>query len=651
MTKRSRTGGSRSARRVARVLGTLAMGVALAMACGSSIGRGAESRSASSRSASIRGAESRTADSRRADSRTVDTAVGDRRLPVQRRRGQSADQRRTEVLERASRVTSGAAGGPAGLRIMIVTSEAPPVISGISRTIEHLRNGLTDLGHHVDIVSRADYPAFIRREVRLSAIGLFWPTLRRRFAAYDVINLHGPVPTMSEVVFLLRSTLHRAQRPTIVYTHHSDLAIAAVQPLCRVYNRIAGSLAQQADTVVVSSQAYQRKLHRNGGAPVRLIPWGVDLRGRAGTARSAAPAPLRVLFVGQFRVYKGINVLLDAVAQLSGVELTMVGSGPMTDEVTERVRRDGLDNVTLAGRVSDVELEKAYQRADVIVLPSLTTAEAYGLVLAEGMAAGCVPVASALPGVVEVAAETGIVCPPGDVAALRSAFATLRDDRNRLAVLSQRSLDRSARFSVRAMAQSYAQEFAAAAESAGRRRAGHALPQRWSTPGHLLDELLDRTGADDASLTLLCRDGRVAHGQVWTADGLTRRAEDRPARLAATLAEPVVVRATDASADDPAAARLARALPDGVSSAVLIPLRRGRGAVSVVQVLTHQESGRLLDRRDLVACLHLLDLHYDGELQALPGFSLPGSALPSPADRRADRVVAEHLTADEARSA
>lgn len=617
MTKRSRTDARRSAR-LGRVLGTLATGAALAMMSGSSVGRSADT-----------------------------TGVGDRRLPVQRRRNRSADHRRPELHERTTRVAPGTGGDVAGLRILIVTSEAPPVVSGISRTIEHLQKGLTDLGHHVDIVSRADYPAFIRREVRLSSIGLFWPTLRRRFAAYDVINLHGPVPTMSEVLFLLRATLHQAQRPTIVYTHHSDLAIAAVQPLCRVYNRIASSLAHQADTVVVSSQAYQRKLHRNGGAPVRLIPWGVDLRGRAGTARSAEPAPLRVLFVGQFRVYKGINVLLDAVAQQPGIELTMVGSGPMKDEVTERVRREGLDNVTLAGRLPDADLEEAYQRADVIVLPSLTTAEAYGLVLAEGMAAGCVPVASALPGVVEVASETGIVCPPGDVAALREAFTSLRDDRTRLATLSQRSLDRSARFSVRSMAQSYAQEFVAAAESAARQRAGHALPRRWSTPAHLLDELLDRTGADDAALTLLCRDGRVQHGQVWTADGLTRRAEDRLARLASTLTEPVVVRATESSADDQSVARLARALPDGVSSAVLIPLQRARGLVSVVQVSTREESGRILDRRDLVGCLHLLDLHYDGELQAVPGFSHPGSS--AAADRRS--AVAEHRPAGEARSA
>lgn len=613
MTKRARL---QRGRRTGRVLGTLVTGLALAMMPGSSLGRSADRMTA-------RG--------------------GDHRLPVQRHpRDRTIDvPRRADPLDRSGRPGADEPAGPTGLRILIVTSEAPPVVSGISRTIEHLQKGLSDLGHHVDIVSRADYPAFIRREVRLSSIGLFWPSLRRRFAAYDVINLHGPVPTMSEVLFLLRSTQHRAHQPAVVYTHHSDLAIAAVQPLCRVYNGIARTLAHRSDTVVVSSQAYQRKLHRNGGAPVRHIPWGVDLRGRVGQARSASAGPLRVLFVGQFRVYKGINVLLDAVAGQQDVDLTMVGSGPMSDEVAERVRREGLTNVTLAGRLSDDDLEAAYQQADVIVLPSLTTAEAYGLVLAEGMAAGCVPIASALPGVVEVAAETGIVFPPGDVAALRAAFLSLRDDRTRLATLSQRSLDRSARFSVRAMAQSYADEFLAAAESAGRRRALHAVPARWSTPAHLLDELLDRVGADEATLTLLCPDDRVRHGQVWTADGTTRREPAELARLAAALTEPALVRATDSGSDQPALARLARSLPPGIGSALLVPLRRTRGGVSVL-IVGRSDSGRPLDRRDLTAALHLVDLHYDGDLLAVPGYA---------ADRRDRAVAAERRGADAARSA
>jgi rhamnosyl/mannosyltransferase len=66
------------------------------------------------------------------------------------------------------------------------------------------------------------------------------------------------------------------------------------------------------------------------------------------------------------------------------------------------------------------------------VLPSVTRAEAFGLVLLEGMAAGCVPVASDLPGVRDVAGPTGLVVPPRDPKALRQALRGLADDEARL---------------------------------------------------------------------------------------------------------------------------------------------------------------------------------------------------------------------------
>ena len=66
------------------------------------------------------------------------------------------------------------------------------------------------------------------------------------------------------------------------------------------------------------------------------------------------------------------------------------------------------------------------------MLPSVTRAEAFGLVLVEGMAAGCVPVASDLPGVRDIAGPTGLVVPPGNPGALRAALCGLAEDRARL---------------------------------------------------------------------------------------------------------------------------------------------------------------------------------------------------------------------------
>ena len=387
-----------------------------------------------------------------------------------RRRGHRPDQRLSAAVARhripTQRGGSGESAEP-GLAILIVTSEAPPVVSGISTAVAVLRRGLTDQGHHVDVVSRDDFPRFIRGEFRFSAFAFYWPALRRRLSTYDVVNLHGPVPTISEVFLLLTRTLRRHQRPAIVYTHHSDLSITSLQRACSVYNGIAGRVAQSADAIVVSSTAYHAKLDRPSGKPVSIIPWAIDSAGRqlgerAAAGHSAQHGRLRVLFVGQLRGYKGLHVLLDAVTGLRNVSLTIVGDGPLRPELDGRVAEAGLANVRLTGRLPDVELRDAYASHDVIVLPSTTTAEAYGLVLAEGMAAGCVPVASALPGVSELARDTGLLVRPGDSRSLRAAFRTLADQPRLVDRLSAASLERAGHLSVDAMARQYERVFRAA---------------------------------------------------------------------------------------------------------------------------------------------------------------------------------------------
>jgi glycosyltransferase involved in cell wall biosynthesis len=316
----------------------------------------------------------------------------------------------------------------APLSILVFTSEVAPVVSGIATVMRNLRQGLTAIGHEVDVVSRADFPRLIHREFRFSAFLLSWPRFRRRLRRYDVVNVHGPVPTMSEIFLLLAATTMRARnRPAIVYTHHSDLAIVGLGRLCALYNRLHRRIARLSDAIVVSSEGYRDKLRTKSPVPIEIIPWGVDTE-RAIARRRRPQGELRVLFVGQLRSYKGVRGLIEAVHGLPGVSLTVVGDGPERQDLQEQVRSGGMDNVTFAGRVSDEELWRAYSWHDVIVLPSLTTAEAYGLVLGEGMAAGCVPVASDLPGVREVAGPAGMLVPPGDVHALRSTLAQLAAD-------------------------------------------------------------------------------------------------------------------------------------------------------------------------------------------------------------------------------
>jgi rhamnosyl/mannosyltransferase len=149
-----------------------------------------------------------------------------------------------------------------------------------------------------------------------------------------------------------------------------------------------------------------------------------------------------VLFVGQMRPYKGVETLLAAAAGQPWLKLTLVGEGAELPRYRRLAQRLCVTNARFTGRLSDAELHRQYRLNDVVVLPSVTRAEAFGLVLLDGMAAGCVPVASDLPGVRDVAGPTGLVVPPADARALRAALRGLACDAallERLAAASRRA--------------------------------------------------------------------------------------------------------------------------------------------------------------------------------------------------------------------
>ncbi|MFC5993596.1 glycosyltransferase [Pseudonocardia hispaniensis] len=336
-----------------------------------------------------------------------------RSVPRRERRVVSLRERRPEAAPR--------------LDVLVITSEAPPIVSGISRCVDRLSTGLRERGHRVDVLSSVQIPRFEAGEFRLSALAAHWPGIARRLDDYDVINLHGPVPSMSDLVLLMAG---RRRNTPIVYTHHSALAVRGAERLSAVYNRIHRLLSGRADMILTTSEHYAQWERRPGGPPVRVVPWGVDLRSQP--LRPRTDRPLQVLFVGQMRPYKGLEWLLPAVAGRPDIELTLVGDGQHRRDYERLAAELGASNVRFLGRVPDEVLHREYDRNDVVVLPSVTQAEAFGLVVLEGMAAGCVPVVSDLPGVRDLVAGVGTVVPRRDEAALRAALLDLAADRARL---------------------------------------------------------------------------------------------------------------------------------------------------------------------------------------------------------------------------
>lgn len=315
------------------------------------------------------------------------------------------------------------------MRILMVISEAPPVRSGIARVADRLSHGLQDAGHQVDVLSQEDVPRMARGEVRLSSMALRLPSLRQRFSQYDLIHLHGPVPTFSDVFLLAGLRGLNGKRPALVYTHHAPIDLRGVPfgLLAPLYNGLQERMARLADHVVVTTPTYGQRLSNH--VPQRklsVIPWGVEYQRFSAPLRKEGP--FTVMFLGQIRPYKGLPVLLRAFQGIDEARLWVVGDGHQAQANRELAQQLGLGNVTFWGQLPDEEMIERLQQAHVLVLPSVTRSEAFGLALLEGMSAGCVPVASHLPGVADVVGNEGFTFSPGDGQALNQILLRLRED-------------------------------------------------------------------------------------------------------------------------------------------------------------------------------------------------------------------------------
>ena len=260
------------------------------------------------------------------------------------------------------------------------------------------------------------------------------------------MDIHGPVPTFSDAAVIASNISRRRGNTRIVYTHEWEIDFPHATLLGRLYNRWHRWIANAADHVVVTTPSYAHLfLPAQRENRLSIIPWGVDT---AAFSHSGQKSPqFTVLFVGQLRPYKGLDVLIRAMTRLPRARLIIVGGGTDRSKSEALAQRLGLEGCEFRGNVSDSELAKAFGQSHVVVLPSVSKLEAFGLVLLEGMAAGCVPVASHLPGLCDVALASGYTFPPHDVEALASVLRLLNDDQDLWAQRSKLSRVRAKDFS------------------------------------------------------------------------------------------------------------------------------------------------------------------------------------------------------------
>jgi glycosyltransferase involved in cell wall biosynthesis len=294
----------------------------------------------------------------------------------------------------------------------------------------------------------------------------------------DILHLHSPYP-WGELCYLSS----RLDVPSVVL-YHSD--IVRQKRMLAVYRPFLERFLDRVDLIMTSSpnMIEGSELLAARADKCRVVPFGLPLDRLAATPaieRRAAELRARhqgrkiVLFVGRMVYYKGVDVLVQAMAGVDA-DLVLVGGGPLEDGLRRLAADAGIaSRVYFLPTLLDDELHAWYHAADVFCLPSVARSEAFGLVQIEAHAAGTPVVSTALPTGVTFAnldGKTGLIVPPSDVLALREALARLTSDDRLRARLGRQAQARALRdFTVPRMVKDTLSIYAEACERHASRRA------------------------------------------------------------------------------------------------------------------------------------------------------------------------------------
>ena len=301
--------------------------------------------------------------------------------------------------------------------VCLLNDSFPPLIDGVANTVVNYAGELPKLGYESMVITpshpNADDTAFSYPVARYPSISTqrfegypagipFSPEVAGRIKNKDVALLHTHCPVMS--TFMARQ-LRQITKAPIVFTYHTkfDVDIAnitkspSLQAACK--KALVSNVSACDEVWAVSHGAGENLRSLGYEGDYIVMPNGVDLpRKRATDQQIAAetgkydlPQDVPVyLFVGRMMWYKGLKIILDALASLQSKKhdfrMVFIGNGEDRTEIESYARACGIQNRCLfPGAIRDREALRAwYSRADLFLFPS--SYDTNGLVVREAAA-------------------------------------------------------------------------------------------------------------------------------------------------------------------------------------------------------------------------------------------------------------------------
>jgi len=221
-----------------------------------------------------------------------------------------------------------------------------------------------------------------------------------------------------------------------------------------------------ADRVVVNSEFCREALNKQGVAPEKLVVIPLAFEAEVGdrslkmedgktpnSERSTfksqpSTAPLRVLFLGQVNVRKGIHYLIEAARKLEqeNVHFNIVGPiGILSAAVASAPR-----NMTFHGPVSREGAAEWYRKSDLFVLPTLS--DGFAITQLEAMSHGLPVISTPCCGEVVSDGVDGFIVPPRDADTLAKTFLRYLSEPDLLQEQRRVALEKSKQFTLERLA-------------------------------------------------------------------------------------------------------------------------------------------------------------------------------------------------------
>lgn len=253
---------------------------------------------------------------------------------------------------------------------------------------------------------------------------IFHPEDLLRLKSFDKIYIHIQNPFIHVWLFVFY-WLFRESGVKLVCVYHSDIVKGVIGHIFDTFFIMTSFIY---DEFIVSSPKIKKhsnilKHIDNGLIKVNPFPvYGEERFIHKDSFRK------KLLAIGRMVPYKGFAFLVDVINKYPEYELHLIGSGPLLDELKKKASH----NVTFHGRVSEELKEELLENTDVLIVPSLTKAEAYGMISVEAFQKSIPVIASNInTGVTYLVQnmKTGLVFEPLDERGLIMCLKALEDEK------------------------------------------------------------------------------------------------------------------------------------------------------------------------------------------------------------------------------